>query len=82
MVKVLLEKTSKGTKVGYIFNTHLQAYQGETPIIQKQLDEVQLWTKEFRAMTSGQGDIVTFDILCGDFNLDNISPGIHKKETG
>lgn len=75
MVKVLLEKTSKGTKVGYIFNTHLQAYQGETPIIQKQLDEVQLWTKEFRAMTSGQGDIVTFDILCGDFNFDNISPG-------
>lgn len=27
-LKVLLEKTSKGTKVGYIFNTHLQAYQG------------------------------------------------------
>lgn len=75
MVKVLLEKTSKGTKVGYIFNTHLQAYQGETPIIQKQLDEVQLWTKEFRAMTCGQGDLVTFDILCGDFNFDNISPG-------
>lgn len=75
MVKVLLEKTSKGTKVGYIFNTHLQAYQGETPIIQKQLDEVQLWTKEFCAMTCGQGDLVTFDILCGDFNFDNISPG-------
>lgn len=27
-------------------------------------------------MTRGQGDIVTFDILCGDFNFDNISPGI------
>ena len=26
-------------------------------------------------LTRGQGDIVTFDVLCGDFNFDNTSPG-------
>ncbi|XP_056011189.1 sphingomyelin phosphodiesterase 3-like isoform X3 [Ostrea edulis] len=75
MVKVLLEKSNGENRVGYIYNTHLQAYQGETPIIQKQLDEVLLWTQEFRAITSAPGDIVNFDILCGDFNFDNMSPG-------
>ncbi|XP_062592445.1 sphingomyelin phosphodiesterase 5-like [Saccostrea cucullata] len=75
MVKVLLGRSKGKSKVGYIFNTHLQAYQGETPIIQKQLDEVLLWTEEFRTLTGDQRDSVTFDILCGDFNFDNISPG-------
>ena len=33
------------------------------------------WTAKFRDETSCQSDRVVFDVLCGDFNFDNLSPG-------
>lgn len=74
MTKVLLSSTEHHDEVGYIFTTHLQAYQGMEDIIQKQLDEILSWTKKFREESVKSEDIVVFDVLCGDFNFDNISP--------
>lgn len=76
MVKVLIGKESESRRqVGYIFNTHLQAYQGTEPVVVRQMDDILRWTEEFRQQTHDVRDVVLFDILCGDFNIDNISPG-------
>ncbi|BFZ13435.1 hypothetical protein BsWGS_16473 [Bradybaena similaris] len=75
MVKVILGRPkSSNRSVGYIFNTHLQSYQGKEPVIPKQLDEIYNWTKEFVQKNTEQGDKVLFELLCGDFNFDNLSP--------
>ncbi|XP_052816477.1 sphingomyelin phosphodiesterase 5-like isoform X1 [Mya arenaria] len=73
MLKVILEK-GKHKKVGFIFNTHLQAFQGDKPVVQSQLSEILACTREFRADNAGPDEHVMFDILCGDFNIDNMSP--------
>ena len=39
------------------------------------MNSILKWTEEFRKETQKQGEIVAFDILGGDFNLDNMSPG-------
>ena len=36
---------------------------------------VSMVTDSFRQETKGQSERVVFDILCGDFNIDNLSPG-------
>lgn len=74
MIKVLLSSTELHDNVGYIFTSHLQAYQGSATALQKQLDEIVKWTKEFREETNKSTDNIMFDMLCGDFNFDNISP--------
>nr|KAG5707903.1 hypothetical protein BaRGS_031634 [Batillaria attramentaria] len=45
------------------------------PVIKKQLDDILIWCQEFRQRTADSRDIVLFDILCGDLNFDNMSPG-------
>ncbi|KAL5016615.1 hypothetical protein ScPMuIL_006204 [Solemya velum] len=74
MVKVLVSEKDK-TYVGYIYNTHLQAYQGVNNVLEKQLDCMLQWTREFREQTLDLGDVILFDVVCGDFNFDNMSPG-------
>lgn len=74
MAKVLLSSTEQHDNVGYIFSTHLQAYQGMNTTLQRQLDEILNWTKLFRQETMKSSDIILFDVLCGDFNFDNLSP--------
>lgn len=76
MVKVCLQRKEEGRQdVGYIFNTHLQAFQGDNPVVVHQLSEILEWSSQFRADTEEKGDTVLFDMLCGDFNIDNMSPG-------
>lgn len=76
MVKVCLsDAEDENRKVGYVFNTHLQAFQGDKPVVESQLSEIEKWTVEFRDDTYSTGDSVVFDVLCGDFNIDNMSPG-------
>ena len=48
---------------------------GDKPIVEKQLDSLLEWTDSFRQETLGQSERVVFDVLCGDFNIDNLSPG-------
>ncbi len=40
-----------------------------------QLHEIQLWTSLFRKDHTNENEIVLFDIVVGDFNIDNMSPG-------
>ncbi|XP_070574346.1 sphingomyelin phosphodiesterase 5-like [Ptychodera flava] len=61
--------------VGFIANTHLQSYQGKDPIHQIQMNEILQWQEEFRTKSLQDGEVIAFDILCGDFNFDNMSPG-------
>ncbi|XP_035678845.1 sphingomyelin phosphodiesterase 5-like [Branchiostoma floridae] len=76
MVKVFLGRTQDGQDaVGYITTTHMQSYQGPFEILPRQLDELMTWTENFRRRTLGDDVIQVFDILCGDFNFDNMSPG-------
>ena len=49
-------------------------------MILQQLDDVLEWCTEFRKQTADSKDVVLFDILCGDFNTDNISPGQYTYE--
>lgn len=35
------------------------------------------WIREFQAVTKQDNEMVMFDVLCGDFNFDNCSPGMY-----
>ena len=50
---------------------------GKRPIHKDQLDQVCEWTTQFRRETLQPNEIVVFDVLGGDLNLDNSSPGKH-----
>lgn len=50
-------------------------YAGPHSVLCQQLDEILKWIEEFRQETKDAKDKVLFDILCGDLNFDNISPG-------
>lgn len=42
-----------------------------------QMDEMMTWLNEFRAKHYDyDGETIAFDLICGDFNMDNYSPGI------
>ncbi|GFO06111.1 sphingomyelin phosphodiesterase 3 [Plakobranchus ocellatus] len=75
MIKLQLGPTkNNGQNVAYVFNTHLQSYQGTRNIISKQLDEVLEYSKEFINFNNQADDNIAFCIVCGDFNMDNLSP--------
>ncbi len=48
---------------------------GETGVRGCQMDEVCKWSDEFRRTSQDENEIVAFDVLSGDFNMDNASPG-------
>lgn len=81
MVKVFLGEENGKRAVGYIYNTHLQAYEGKHLILDKQLDDIVKWTEQFRKETLKQDERVKFDFICGDFNFDNLSPGEARLQT-
>jgi sphingomyelin phosphodiesterase 3 len=61
--------------VGYIANLHTQAFQGKEPAISTQLSESLDFINKFQETSRCIGDNVMFDVVCGDFNADNMSPG-------
>ncbi|KAM6125759.1 sphingomyelin phosphodiesterase 5-like [Pterocles gutturalis] len=61
--------------VGYVGCTHLQAPAGDAAIRDAQVTLVLGWLRQFRAAQEQHGDVVAFDVLCGDLNFDNCSPG-------
>ncbi|KAJ8302707.1 hypothetical protein KUTeg_019103, partial [Tegillarca granosa] len=85
MMKVKLSSSEEGDNVGYVYVTHMQAFQvlshyvsantSLNSILDKQLDAVLAWTEEFRSETLKTTDKVLFDVVTGDFNFDNMSPG-------
>nr|XP_056707979.1 sphingomyelin phosphodiesterase 5-like [Euleptes europaea] len=59
--------------VGYIYCTHLDANTGGAQIRCDQLKQALHWTKQFQETNAQRGDIVAFDVFCGDLNFDNCS---------
>lgn len=48
---------------------------GEGEVRCEQLDMVIKWIGDFQAASRQPNEEVAFDVLCGDFNFDNCSPG-------
>lgn len=61
--------------VGYIANMHTQAFQGSEAVLLSQLTDALIFITLFKEQTTQPRDIIDFDIVCGDFNADNMSPG-------
>lgn len=49
---------------------------GEGEVRCEQLDMVLKWIGDFQAANAQPEEEVAFDVLCGDFNFDNCSPGL------
>ncbi|KAM6226022.1 LOW QUALITY PROTEIN: sphingomyelin phosphodiesterase 5-like [Porphyrio hochstetteri] len=74
-VQVLLGVAQGQRVVGYIGCTHLQAPAGDAAVREAQLTLVLRWLQLFREEQGQRGDVVAFDVLCGDLNFDNCSAG-------
>ncbi|KAL8182815.1 UNVERIFIED_CONTAM: hypothetical protein K2H54_002254 [Gekko kuhli] len=61
--------------VGYMYCTHLDANIDSEQIRCDQLNQCLHWTQQFQETNAQHGDIVAFDVFCGDFNFDNCSSG-------
>lgn len=61
--------------VGYVANLHTQAFQGSEAVLLSQLTDVMIFVSLFKAKKTQPKDIIDFDVVCGDFNADNMSPG-------
>ncbi|KAK4306849.1 hypothetical protein Pmani_021355 [Petrolisthes manimaculis] len=62
--------------VGYVSNTHTQAYQGKKLVIARQLTELQETVRQFISETHNPDkEVIIFSVVGGDFNFDNMSPG-------
>ena len=48
---------------------------GDGDVRVEQLNLVSRWIDEFQEVHAEEGEMVMFDVLCGDFNFDNCSPG-------
>uniref|UniRef100_A0A0P5XL57 Sphingomyelin phosphodiesterase 3 n=1 Tax=Daphnia magna TaxID=35525 RepID=A0A0P5XL57_9CRUS len=62
-------------RIAYVANLHGQAYQGKEPVLYHQLSESLSAINAFRLKTRLPEENVIFDVVCGDFNFDNMSPG-------
>lgn len=49
---------------------------GEGEVRCEQLNMVTKWIGDFQAANKEPDEDVVFDVLCGDFNFDNCSPGV------
>nr|XP_056710755.1 sphingomyelin phosphodiesterase 5-like [Euleptes europaea] len=66
--------------VGYLNCTHLHAPETDAQIRCDQLTLALRWAQEFQDTHAQPGDVVAFDILCGDLNFDNCSPDDHLEQ--
>jgi len=62
-------------KVGILADLHTMAYQGLDPLIDLALTQVKEEMNLFRKSEVSSSEQVVFDVICGDFNSDNLSPG-------
>ncbi|XP_075711246.1 sphingomyelin phosphodiesterase 5-like [Rhinoderma darwinii] len=73
-VKVHLGTTEqKQSIVGYINCTHLHAPESDATIRCDQMSLILQWVSDFQAGNTQDGELVAFDVLCGDLNFDNCS---------
>ncbi|XP_053913738.1 sphingomyelin phosphodiesterase 5-like, partial [Cuculus canorus] len=74
VVQVLVGMRTEGRIVGYLGCTHLQAPAGDALVRNAQLSMGLRWMEEFQEQQKKDGDLVAFDVFCGDLNFDNTSP--------
>ncbi|XP_013923593.1 PREDICTED: sphingomyelin phosphodiesterase 3 isoform X2 [Thamnophis sirtalis] len=74
-VQVQLAACQGRRVVGYLNCTHLQATEADGPIRYEQLSHSLHWAQLFQDRHAQPGDVVAFDIFCGDLNFDSCSPG-------
>ncbi|XP_018430158.1 PREDICTED: sphingomyelin phosphodiesterase 5-like [Nanorana parkeri] len=73
-VKVHVGMTKQKQRiVGYINCTHLHAPESDAVIRCDQMSLLLRWVLDFQSQYCEDGDLVAFDILCGDLNFDNCS---------
>ncbi|XP_054840336.1 sphingomyelin phosphodiesterase 5-like isoform X2 [Eublepharis macularius] len=60
--------------VGYLNCTHLHAPEHDAQVRCEQLTLALRWTQLFQDTHTQPGDLVAFDVFCGDLNFDNCSP--------
>uniref|UniRef100_A0A8C4VLS0 sphingomyelin phosphodiesterase n=1 Tax=Gopherus evgoodei TaxID=1825980 RepID=A0A8C4VLS0_9SAUR len=61
--------------VGYLNCTHLHAPAADAQIRCDQLTQGLFWAQLFQDTHTQRGDVIAFDVFCGDFNFDNCSSG-------
>uniref|UniRef100_A0A8V0X599 sphingomyelin phosphodiesterase n=1 Tax=Gallus gallus TaxID=9031 RepID=A0A8V0X599_CHICK len=74
-IQVLLGSQDGRRVLGYLSCTHLQAPERDTAVRSEQLRAALRWGRHFREQHTNTGDVVAFDVLCGDLNFDNCSHG-------
>ncbi|XP_042321757.1 sphingomyelin phosphodiesterase 5-like [Sceloporus undulatus] len=68
--------SSQGKRVvGYLNCTHMHAPDADAPVRYDQMTLAMLWAQQFQDTYAQLGDVVAFDIFCGDLNFDNCSSG-------
>lgn len=73
----LLQAPSAKRRIGFIADLHLMAYQGKENQLGVALDRVREEYARFRkAHTDEENETAVFAVIGGDFNFDNVSPGI------
>ena len=60
--------------VGLLSNLHTMAYEGPNHLINAALTEVKDVVNNFRRDNIRSTETIKFDVICGDFNMDNMSP--------
>lgn len=71
----LLTFVRKQRQVGSVTSVLCLISTGEGEIRCEQLNMVTKWISDFQAAHRQPDEDVVFDVLCGDFNFDNCSPG-------
>ncbi|CAM5107218.1 unnamed protein product [Natator depressus] len=67
--------------VGYLNCTHLHAPAADAQIRCDQLTLGLFWVQLFQDAHTERGDVIAFDVFCGDFNFDNCSSGDELEQT-
>ena len=64
-----------GGRVGILANLHNVAYQGSEQLIAEALKQVEETMEEFREEVVKPNETLLWEVIGGDFNCDNLSPG-------
>jgi len=73
---VLMCKMDLGEgRVGILANLHMVAYQGKEQLIALALTHVEEAMDEFRKEVVGSNESLEWEVIGGDYNCDNLSPG-------
>lgn len=67
--------------VGYLNCTHLHAPAADAQTRYDQLSQALSWARLFQDSHGQDGDVVAFDVFCGDLNFDNCSTGDGLEQT-